>query len=254
MFKHTCLVVNKNVKVSNGFGGESFMCLFRGDAQDHCTTKALKMFTTNFLNTRKVDTLSSGSNGKYLPLSVYQHMGYDIVAIAAKCTDVKQHPILGPTYRVDIDERSESNSEMFERGENHQVAPNGSQPGGTAAVTNSKEAREQARSTTAAAVQSARDQQKQRKMCEKYLSKVSAALFNLNSNLSNKVVKKMGQATQPIQAIKTQLQKLQTTLKSGMVSSVDICEADVKALLAQNDNAMKRLMSVILLHDSEVNS
>ena len=49
-----------------------------------------------------IEKHSLGCVGKYLPLSVYEKKGYDIDDIQRNCKDIKEHPVLGQTYRVGV--------------------------------------------------------------------------------------------------------------------------------------------------------
>ena len=66
----------------------------------------------------------SSRGGTYLPLSVLQSQGFDVQTIQRECLDVKDHPLLGKTYNVnllttsheDVNEtkRSQRQSKRFE--------------------------------------------------------------------------------------------------------------------------------------------
>ncbi len=55
------------------------------------------------LSQKVIESRIAGARGEYLPLGAYAARGFDVNLIEAKCTDKKEHPILGTTYRVDID-------------------------------------------------------------------------------------------------------------------------------------------------------
>ena len=57
------------------------------------------------MESRRTQSEGSKVEGRYLPLSVYKHMGYDEKAIELRCKDTKEDPILGKLYRVAIESR-----------------------------------------------------------------------------------------------------------------------------------------------------
>ena len=54
------------------------------------------------LTTIRKEWEEAKEGGEYLPLSVYAQRGFDISAIAARCTDTLEDPILGTVYRIRI--------------------------------------------------------------------------------------------------------------------------------------------------------
>ena len=69
----------------------------------------------NSIVSKRVDLVRSKLTGKYLPLSVYQAQGFNAEDIVAKCTDTKEHPVLGLCYRVPICEIGREATEELHR-------------------------------------------------------------------------------------------------------------------------------------------
>ena len=66
--------------------------------------KGLKVSLTNFLESYSAEESSYYDGGKFLPLSVWETKGFNIVAIEAMSqeADKRMHPIFGIVYRVNI--------------------------------------------------------------------------------------------------------------------------------------------------------
>jgi hypothetical protein len=64
--------------------------------------QGLKKAITETLTSSMMERTESGTSGKYLPLEVYAKKGFDTVAIEHGC-NMKMHPVIGKTYRLDID-------------------------------------------------------------------------------------------------------------------------------------------------------
>jgi hypothetical protein len=54
------------------------------------------------LSHRIIESRISGEKGSFQPLGWYQAQGYDVKRIEKYCKDTEEHPVLGTTYRVDI--------------------------------------------------------------------------------------------------------------------------------------------------------
>jgi hypothetical protein len=63
----------------------------------------LKKSITETLTNSLVERTESGTKGKYLPLTVYAKQGFDTSLIEKDC-NMKRHPVIGKTYRLDIEE------------------------------------------------------------------------------------------------------------------------------------------------------
>jgi len=63
----------------------------------------LKKAITETLTNSLLERTESGTKGKYLPLTVYAKQGFDTALIEKDC-NMKLHPVIGKTYRLDIDE------------------------------------------------------------------------------------------------------------------------------------------------------
>jgi hypothetical protein len=63
----------------------------------------LKKAITETLTNSLVERTESVTKGKYLPLPVYAKQGFDTDLIEKDC-NMKVHPVIGKTYRLDIDE------------------------------------------------------------------------------------------------------------------------------------------------------
>ena len=75
-------------------------------------SKGLERLVVKTLEARVVAGRSAGSRGQYLPLGAYEKMGFDTQAIQERCSDVREHPILGTTYRVDVEFQSKERTEQ----------------------------------------------------------------------------------------------------------------------------------------------
>jgi hypothetical protein len=63
---------------------------------------ALQKCVAERITTRKTEQDKAEAGGRYLPLSVYAKMGYDIKKIEDGCTDTEEHALFGTCYRVSI--------------------------------------------------------------------------------------------------------------------------------------------------------
>lgn len=63
--------------------------------------KVLRTELKDTLVKKKIEETRKGSKGKFEPLETYRLRGYDIEKIQ-ELAEMETHPILGPTYRVDI--------------------------------------------------------------------------------------------------------------------------------------------------------
>ena len=61
-------------------------------------TELSKQITTSTLRSR---------GGSYQPLGYYEKIGYDVERIERLCKDVREHPLLGTTYKVEIDSEAQ---------------------------------------------------------------------------------------------------------------------------------------------------
>lgn len=59
---------------------------------------------TKSITKHRVQVRTDMMGGKYLPLTVYESMGYNTRDIEKNCVDAEEHPVLGTTYRVEIHE------------------------------------------------------------------------------------------------------------------------------------------------------
>jgi hypothetical protein len=64
--------------------------------------QGLKQAITETLTSSMMERTETGTAGKYLPLDVYAKKGFDITLIEHGC-NMRMHPVLGKTYRLDID-------------------------------------------------------------------------------------------------------------------------------------------------------
>jgi hypothetical protein len=77
---------------------------FWADANN--SSKNLDKQVEKVLEKRYMEERRATEEGAYLPLSVYATQGYDVGNIERSCTDVQDHPVLGKTYKVDINHTS----------------------------------------------------------------------------------------------------------------------------------------------------
>ena len=61
---------------------------------------AVRRQTVEFFKKRRIEKTLTSTGGRYLPLSVYERLGYDIEAIRDNCTDTQHDDMLGTLYRV----------------------------------------------------------------------------------------------------------------------------------------------------------
>ena len=80
--------------------GEAEQAEFWKRAATAKNQEQLKMTLIDTLVTRRVDRVTARVSGTYLPLSVYATQGFDTSLIVERCTDVKEHAVLGKTYRL----------------------------------------------------------------------------------------------------------------------------------------------------------
>jgi hypothetical protein len=64
--------------------------------------KVLEQFVVDKLTLQRTEQEVASMGGDWLPLSVWDKMGYDAARIEKTCKDTEEHPILGTTYRVCI--------------------------------------------------------------------------------------------------------------------------------------------------------
>lgn len=65
--------------------------------------KELDKLCSQTLESRRTQSEGSKQEGSYLPLSVYEKMGYDTQLISERCKDTKMCPILGKLFRISIE-------------------------------------------------------------------------------------------------------------------------------------------------------
>jgi len=176
---------------------------FDHEIRDMNDAKVLKMKTDEFLDIADVKHNSVAHKGDYLPLGVYATMGYDVAAIAAKCDDFQEDPILGRVYRVQVTEKKQIHLEerrRFQRckvGEPDKCAivsqgKPGAKKGKDEIIQQREEdkaAREQVRQEHAVAMQAARDKMKAKQVATKWLPKVVQLCVQIKSALGSKFVK-----------------------------------------------------------------
>ena len=90
---------------------------WRTDVKNHAELEQLVVKT---IVKKRVESRSASSNGQYLPLSVYEKMGYDTAVIRAKCKDTKMHATLGLTYKIDIESTEDKTLEAQVKSELYQ--------------------------------------------------------------------------------------------------------------------------------------
>ena len=88
---------------------------FWKDAGKSTNTAQLQNELVNVLVYKRVDVVRAKLSGQWLPLSVYRAQGFDADRIAAHCTDTKEHPVLGLTYRVQVQELARESCEEVHR-------------------------------------------------------------------------------------------------------------------------------------------
>ena len=119
MFKcNSCNV--RHVQLVRIFGGwppEEFKELQEEEQQkfwasESTDTKGLKQLAVDFLVKKRVESYTTEEKGSYLPLSVYEKMGYDVGRIEAKCEDFKEDPLLGRVFRVKLMSTTDSTMEQ----------------------------------------------------------------------------------------------------------------------------------------------
>ena len=97
-------------KMCNGFPNADFKALSENDqtafwiqAREAANGHRLKEILINTFIRKRTDQITARIGGTYLPLTVYQSMGYDVDLIQSQCSDYKQHPVLGTVYRVVVE-------------------------------------------------------------------------------------------------------------------------------------------------------
>ena len=74
--------------------------------EDGRTATGIVTDLTKSITKQRVQVRNDIVSGKYLPLKVYESMGYNILDIEQNCVDKEEHEVLGTTYRVAIHEVS----------------------------------------------------------------------------------------------------------------------------------------------------
>lgn len=105
--------------------------LFWSSAHSAVGRAALEKLCERTLESRRTQSEGSKVEGRYLPLSVYKHMGYDEKAIELRCQDTKEDPILGKLYRVAIESRFMSSQEDMVHAQKFMTTENMSQRRGS---------------------------------------------------------------------------------------------------------------------------
>ena len=155
----------------------------------------LKLFTEEFIKINKTHEVGSEDSGSYMPLGWYERQGFDTHLIQQRCTDFKEHPILGRVYKVSIQRDWNNNVESRDRGQSVSaetpkvpvVVNTGGNKAGKTSIT--AESREALRVAKTEAVQAARDLAKHKAAAQKHIKTVMKAQFNLKKVATPKNIK-----------------------------------------------------------------
>jgi hypothetical protein len=196
--------------------------------------------TLETMRTAKVEKDLWKAGGDYLPLSRWQALGFDVDKIRDKCTDKKEHPILGMTYRVCLEGAWQAVEDSHERQKVYGCSDGGSEPPPKKQRTAKEEAADaKVRAKEAARAQQAKAKAKAAaaKMQEREKAKAKAAA------IKNKLADERAKAKEAAKA-KAQAIKLKVAADKQGAKEKAIAKARRDKLLARAGVVNLQLMQI----------